>query len=400
MRLSDAELSLICERSCNLSERLSGQYLPVVGDPTIGARRLKRWQQLSGQNVQRQLAAVAPAAVQKPITQDHLAELLGPVKRASGMHLPAWTTLLNEIVGAVASFSDYAASNGSSKPVPRGVRRIPFEHLYWPVAEFAWNQVVSEHPRVSAQLGSRTAFGLKGSLVRRLAGILSNLLHPAFLAHKSLATSSMKHHFFGEKFFSQTAMDCAKNYSSFIAERGEDGMATLFTEFPVAARLVAEVTQAWIDFVGEFLDRLLLDAVEIARRFAGDSALGKLNSVRANLSDPHRGGRSVLLLTFEGGMRLVYKPRPMGIDHQFYALIQAINTANPRFVLSVLKIWDRGTYGWMECARHQACPDQRAARRYFRRAGALACLAHWLKGIDFHRENLVAAGEQPLLLDL
>ena len=401
MRFSAASLNLIEARASTLSERFQGRFVPKEGGAELASRRLERVKYLVAKDEPQTVATALAALGAGEISDAVLLIALGIVERNSTESPSPWTHDLNQIVEALAR--SFALSNRRQVPV-LGARKhgssVPYEHLYLPIAEFAWAQVASEYPVASQRLGIRARFGLQNSLVRRLSSILSSVLHPAFLAHQSLAASAMMRHFFAAQIISKPDENRAKQYAGFVAEQGEDGMTVLFTGFPAAARLVAEVTRSWIDFVGEFLERLRLDEKEIAQLFNNGTSLGNLIGVRANLSDPHHGGRSVLILTFHGGLRLVYKPRPMGIDHQFYELIWKMNAQNSGLDLGVLKICDQGTHGWMEFARHEDCTNERAANRYFYRVGALACLVFWLQGIDFHRENVVASGEQPLLLDL
>ena len=66
----------------------------------------------------------------------------------------------------------------------------------------------------------------------------------------------------------------------------------------------------------------------------------------------------------------------------------------------LLRVLERPDYGWVEFADNSECADDGDAQRYFQRAGMLLCLVYALGGTDFHCENLVASGEQPVLVDL
>ena len=59
----------------------------------------------------------------------------------------------------------------------------------------------------------------------------------------------------------------------------------------------------------------------------------------------------------------------------------------------------RDGYGWVEYAAPEACPDEATVERYYQRVGALTCLVYLLQGADCHAENLIAAGEHPILVD-
>jgi lantibiotic modifying enzyme len=65
--------------------------------------------------------------------------------------------------------------------------------------------------------------------------------------------------------------------------------------------LIASITRQWIDSTREFILRLDSDLGTICRdiiRLDGDS---KVAEVEGDFSDPHNGGRSVLVVTFKNG---------------------------------------------------------------------------------------------------
>src|SRR5262249_46207149 len=151
----------------------------------------------------------------------------------------------------------------------------------------------------------------------------------------------------------------------------------------------------------ELNDRFAADRGAIADRIG--SARGAPGSVRvrSGLSDVHRHGRTVARLSFENGGEVYYKPRPVDMEESYAAFVEWFNARRGRLpAVRALVTINRTTHGWMEAAAVQPCADRRAAQRYFRRAGAVLALADLFCGIDFHSENLVAAGEHPVVVDL
>ncbi|WP_344343595.1 type 2 lanthipeptide synthetase LanM, partial [Kitasatospora putterlickiae] len=68
--------------------------------------------------------------------------------------------------------------------------------------------------------------------------------------------------------------------------------------------------------------------------------------------------------------------------------------------LRALGVLDRGPYGWTEYAEARPCLTRYDVERFYRRQGALLALLHVLDGTDLHFENLVACGDQPVLVDV
>lgn len=172
----------------------------------------------------------------------------------------------------------------------------------------------------------------------------------------------------------------------------------IFTEFPVLARLLAQAVDDWADGVRSFLLRCQQDASDVAAYFGGGPP-GAVRAVLSGLSDIH-AGQGVLGVEFDSGLRLMYKPRPVGVEVGYGRLIGWLNDQGITPALRAVRTLDRGGYGWAEYVAPQSCQDQSAAERYHVRAGMLLALLHLLRGVDFHRENVVAAGEYPVPVDL
>ena len=147
-------------------------------------------------------------------------------------------------------------------------------------------------------------------------------------------------------------------------------------------------------------ERLEADIPELERVFGDDGEeLGNVVELKPSLSDPHRGRRSVVALTFASGRKLVYKPKDMGTEAAYHRLLAWLNERGAPLPFKVLEVLDRSTHGWVEFVEHLPCRDHDEARRYYERAGMLLCLFYVLEGTDCHYENIIASGEYPVLID-
>ena len=103
---------------------------------------------------------------------------------------------------------------------------------------------------------------------------------------------------------------------------------------------------------------------------------------------------------FSSGLRVVYKPRDLAVDVHFQELLSWLNERGDHPPFRTLKILNRGTHGWAEFVAEQACTSPDEVRRFYRRQGGYLAPLYALDATDFHYENLVAAGEHPVLVDL
>lgn len=193
-----------------------------------------------------------------------------------------------------------------------------------------------------------------------------------------------------------------ERFGSFVRHyRSADHLAALLDEYAVLARQLVLAAGQAAEAHAEFLRRLADDRDLLVRDLFDGADPGTLTAVRLGVGDAHGGGRSVGIAQFASGRRAVYKPRPAGLHRHFNTVLDWFNPRLPASArLRALRLLDRGSHGWVEFIEPANCADAAAASRYFVRQGVLLALLHCLAGVDFHFENLIAAGEQPVPIDL
>ncbi|WBB76087.1 type 2 lanthipeptide synthetase LanM family protein [Micromonospora sp. WMMD1128] len=171
-------------------------------------------------------------------------------------------------------------------------------------------------------------------------------------------------------------------------------------EYPVLARDATVLVDNWVDARVEFARRLVADQAALADRLGDPAGLGAVTGVSFGAGDSHRGGRSVGFVRFANGARAVYKPRGLQVELHFQQLLDWLNDRGAQPPLRTMWVLDRGEYGWSEFVAAGPCADQEALRRFYTRQGGYLALLHSLAAVDFHLENVIAAGEHPMLVDL
>jgi type 2 lantibiotic biosynthesis protein LanM len=172
----------------------------------------------------------------------------------------------------------------------------------------------------------------------------------------------------------------------------------LLSKYPVLARLMVEITNRWREAVCESIERLISDQQIIRESFNHD--YNKLINIHTGNGDLHCNGRSVFIMEFSSGERLVYKPRPMSIDEHFNDLINWINKNNQSLFLKPIKLINCGKYGWQEYVSFKECENDTEGQDFYRRLGSYIAIFHMLHATDMHMENMIAAGEHPQFIDL
>jgi lantibiotic modifying enzyme len=240
------------------------------------------------------------------------------------------------------------------------------------------------------QLSPRAKASVKGHLEKTLATITRPAFHLQW-ASFTLALSSLG--FPG-------AESSPRTIQLFLRDRPAHRLGELFKSFPVLADLWTVTIRQWRSSVTEIAARLRKDRAALAPLFAGKVPPAKIQDLRLGLSDRHKDGRSVALIQFSPGQRVIYKPRSGANESAWFSFLAWMNRLGFRPELRLLWVLARKAYCWMEFAQAAPCTHQAGVRRFYRRLGGLIAAAYLLKAVDCHRENLVAAGEHPILIDV
>ncbi len=305
-------------------------------------------------------------------------------------HLPAWTTTLDQIMQVAQGFrvEDYPH-------LPQPPEPVAFQDLCLPIIAVAQQQLKTQFAEYESLLSPESWETVYLALLDAVAQIATPTLMVLF--EELRATKGTLHLFFLTSVQQEPGTDL---YRAFIEKHLTDGMSSLFAEYSVLGRLIATLVDLWVQATGEFLDRLKHDWSLIERQFASGQPLQQVTAIQPALSDPHEGRRMVASITFDNGLKVVYKPKPLGLAVTFNRLLEWCNQHSNLLPLRYPDTLDHTDYGWVEFVDYQPCESEAGVQRFYQRQGMLLCLVDILEGNDFHAENILACGEFPMLVDL
>jgi type 2 lantibiotic biosynthesis protein LanM len=192
-----------------------------------------------------------------------------------------------------------------------------------------------------------------------------------------------------------------QRFQSFLQRLRDPEIALgLLEQYPVLARQLVAAIETWAGVSLEFLRHLRQDWPAISDRFSPDEDPGSLIKADFGAGDVHKGGRTVVIVTFASGLQLVYKPRPLAVETHFQELLEWLNERGAQPAFRTMSALDRYDHGWVEYISADGCATSDEIARFYRRQGAYLALLYALEATDFHQENLIAAGEHPMLIDL
>jgi len=266
----------------------------------------------------------------------------------------------------------------------------PLRKLCAAGVQYGWDELTRG---TKADLLAQTSAKARTSLRRDLQQTLERITRPCLelestsfvLATESLGLAPTSDRNAGERMF--------------LRDQPSYRLRLLFGRFPVLARLWALAIDQWRDHIDEVLERVQHDRDAISHLFFDDRHLGRIGDMRLGLSDPHHHGRSVTFLQFDSG-GLIYKPRSGRGEAAWFELLQWMNSHGLVPKLRGARVLERDSYSWMEYVEAASCNDRAAVERFYERLGAMIAAAYLLKAVDCHRQNVIAAGEDPVLVDI
>jgi len=297
---------------------------------------------------------------------------------------PDWACDLSAILDSAQA----ASARDQLVPVTAG-RDLPvFSEAFSPFAVWAQTELELACPASGAYLSESARIDLTCSLFELLSWICAKTFALKLNIARILG---------GLKGDSPKA-----RYQYFVAQVlcNPESLGQIFEEYPVLARLMATVTRSWLEAQAEFLSRLARDEKTISVRLLGGTPLGQVVRIQSALSDFHAGARAVCALEFTSGLRLIYKPRPIQAEAHFQRLLSWCNDTGVQLPFKTFTSIVKRTYGWVEAVNSPACKSLDEVKRFYLRQGMILCLTHVLGATDLHCENVIAAGEYPLWIDL
>jgi type 2 lantibiotic biosynthesis protein LanM len=262
---------------------------------------------------------------------------------------------------------------------------IPYVHAVWPIVEHELRRVqvdVGDHCNVEQWAWN----DMSSALARQLSNVLRSSLNE------------------------RRAETTYRTYCHHVVA---SGLVPFLSEFPVAGRAIATICEYWRHNAALLVRRIQGDRSVLAHEF-GIEPTSPLIGVEWGLSDPHRGGASVAILTFGGNApRVVYKPKDLRLEQEYETFRRTVMTAFDRDginpldtdtvidgpcdeVSHVVAVGDQ--YGYSRLVEHVPCDPERLPE-FYRNVGRLMAMLHLLGATDCHYENLIAHREHLVLID-
>ncbi|MCL5947654.1 MAG: DUF4135 domain-containing protein [Actinobacteria bacterium] len=171
-----------------------------------------------------------------------------------------------------------------------------------------------------------------------------------------------------------------------------EGWACLLGRYPAIGRVIGTIAVNWRDSALEFLRRLYSDCDDLEGLLAVTAVTE--SSMGIDTGDHHDTGRFVMPVDFEGGQRLLYKPKDLRLGSALSALLEVLEVP-----ISLPERLERDGYIWEAFVRRCLPEGEVEWAELAREVGMWIRLFDVLGSTDMLGCNVVVAGTHLIPID-
>lgn len=316
-----------------------------------------------------------------------LSECLSDARLRDPARPPAWCTALDDFLQALPADDSELRSLGHPgspevdqwRPDPQS---DPLAGL-WDGALGAALSLCPDMPGTALSLSEAARTDLAVSLVGRILAAITRALDPELQAARALGLTG-----------------------GFAIPGDRQAWLDRLADLPGLAYPLGLAIDNWRRGAHEMLVRIAEDLPAITAHLLSGPMPHTVVRFAPDAGDPHEGGRSVCIVRFDGGRRVVYKPKPQEGPAAWQSLLAALARSpalhSGGVELDIRPVLVRDGYGWdaMVAVDSVSSADVRGTCRWLASYGALCRVLELLEASDMWFDNLITSGGLPQFIDV
>lgn len=197
---------------------------------------------------------------------------------------------------------------------------------------------------------------------------------------------------------SLNGIDPESEYNDYIENwlNNQEYFMELLNAYPALLRLLIDILENAVQFYAEIIENYQKDEHAIHNVFGCNTS--EFLQLTVGGSDSHMHGKSVAVITYADGRKLVYKPHSIEAEYRYQDFLHWLGEKT-NIQMKTYRILDQGKYGWEEYVEHVPCIFEDELKEYYKRLGLIICANYMLNVHDVHNENIIASGAFPIVID-
>ncbi len=258
-------------------------------------------------------------------------------------------------------------------------------------------QCFGNHPDINKSLSMLCQDVNSKKIIQDIAGQVSDFIKYIMLAD----TLFYEHKVLLENGYAEGVKENFHSYFINSITQQKDFLEYLFEKYPVLIPSMHKFIRNQEAYISKFLSELVADSEEIKIKF-GVNVLHNLSALSLFNNALRNNNTHVVILEFEDGQKLLYKPKDFKTETFFKEVLEEISRAglkiNTRFPSGI----DKGSYSWVEFinTKESSCKDEEEVKEFFYTQGQMLFIFYLFNSYDIGSGNILCAGHQPSYIDL
>ncbi|PQP85203.1 hypothetical protein C0Q44_12155 [Paenibacillus sp. PCH8] len=204
-----------------------------------------------------------------------------------------------------------------------------------------------------------------------------------------------------------------ENNTNFINKNGEEALQIFIEEvfhtkrfrsqceilYPDLFSLISLRINHYLQYIENIINNITVDLKKIQSLLPISNSSLKVKDIKIGSGDTHSNGKSVAKIEFNQGI-VYYKPRTGELDINFFDFMDQLSTYDEKFNFKRAEVISELNYSYFKEVEHVLVENQEEMKIYYEKLGYILCVMYTLNGTDFHSENIIAHGKDPVLVDL
>lgn len=192
------------------------------------------------------------------------------------------------------------------------------------------------------------------------------------------------------------------DYFVYTLLNNKNYLSQLYKEYFHLYNVMINRAEIAFDFILDMLKETDKNLSRIKEEILNTKEDIKIQHIESSLGDSHNNGKTVSIIKFSNGEKVVFKPRILGLEEGFNKFLTWINENHieSHEKLYIMKIINGEKYGWTEFISYDQCNDTEEVKDFYFNIGRLLGILYSLNAKDIHHENIIAMGKHPVIIDL
>lgn len=197
------------------------------------------------------------------------------------------------------------------------------------------------------------------------------------------------------------ASDIKIEYEIFLQEclKNLSYMEGFWRIYPLLLCEIVEACNEYVLLLRNMVERLEKDRKEIIRELCNGKEFEMLVRVESDMADFHDYGETVVKIVLDNGITIYYKPQKNNLKKIYLEYLKVLYK-DQKLDSYDYKIVFQSKYSWEKEVYYKECATETEIKNYFTRLGINLFLCYAIGAADIHYENVIAAGEFPVLIDM